>query len=170
MSSWFAKQIARFGVGGAQAEALASTAPSSGPVSILLVDDDPELALALTPHLEGCGWTVRYARDAADALRLANDGFDLMVVDMMLPRQSGFQVVHHLRLGHVGREAVDLRAGAIQRQQREHALVDLGAVLVAAAAQDHAHAQPGGGGSAHAGILQGRLTVRPRRAGAGAAS
>jgi DNA-binding response OmpR family regulator len=71
--------------------------PGTSPATILLVDDDPELALALTPHLEGCGWTVRYARDGAEALRLADDGFDLLVVDMMLPRLSGFQVVHHLR-------------------------------------------------------------------------
>jgi DNA-binding response OmpR family regulator len=71
--------------------------PGLKPATILLVDDDPELAVALTPHLEGCGWTVRYARDGAEALRLADDGFDLVVVDMMLPRLSGFQVVHHLR-------------------------------------------------------------------------
>lgn len=71
--------------------------PGTKPATILLVDDDPELAVALTPHLEGCGWTVRYARDGAEAVRLAADGFDLTVVDMMLPRLSGFQVVHQLR-------------------------------------------------------------------------
>jgi DNA-binding response OmpR family regulator len=71
--------------------------PGSPPATILLVDDDPELAVALTPHLEGCGWRVRYARDGEEALRLADDGFDAAVVDMMLPRLSGFQVVHHLR-------------------------------------------------------------------------
>jgi DNA-binding response OmpR family regulator len=71
--------------------------PGSTPATILLVDDDPELAVALTPHLEACGWRVRYARDGEEALRLADDGFDAAVVDMMLPRLSGFQVVHHLR-------------------------------------------------------------------------
>jgi DNA-binding response OmpR family regulator len=71
--------------------------PGTKPAKILLVDDDPELALALTPHLEGCGWAARYARDCEEALRLADDGFDLAVVDMMLPRLSGFQVVQHLR-------------------------------------------------------------------------
>lgn len=69
----------------------------SSPATILLVDDDPELAVALTPHLQGCGWRVQYARDGEEALRLADAGFDLAVVDMMLPRLSGFQVVHHLR-------------------------------------------------------------------------
>lgn len=73
-------------------------APSgTPPASILLVDDDPELATALTPHLEGCGWRVRYARDGEAAVRLADDPFDLAIVDMMLPRLSGFQVVHHFR-------------------------------------------------------------------------
>ena len=71
--------------------------PGTTPVTILLIDDDPELAVALTPHLEGCGWRVRYARDGEEAVRLADDPFDLAVVDMMLPRLSGFQVVHHLR-------------------------------------------------------------------------
>ncbi len=67
------------------------------PAIILLVDDDPELAVALTPHLEACGWRVRYAADGEDALRQADLGFDLAVVDMMLPRLSGFQVVHFIR-------------------------------------------------------------------------
>ncbi len=71
--------------------------PGTTPASILLVDDDPELAAALTPHLQGCGWVVRYARDGEEALRLADAGFDAAVVDMMLPRLSGFQVVQHLR-------------------------------------------------------------------------
>lgn len=73
------------------------SSPGNSPATILLVDDDPELAVALTPHLEANGWRVRYARDGEEALRLADDGFDLAVVDMMLPRLSGFQVVHHLR-------------------------------------------------------------------------
>jgi DNA-binding response OmpR family regulator len=64
---------------------------------VLLVDDDPDLVAALTPHLEGCGWTVLAATDGDEALRLAEQGFAVAVVDMMLPRLSGFQVVHHLR-------------------------------------------------------------------------
>jgi DNA-binding response OmpR family regulator len=62
-----------------------------------LVDDDPDLVAALTPHLEGCGWRVLAATDGDEALRLAESGFGVAVVDMMLPRLSGFQVVHHLR-------------------------------------------------------------------------
>lgn len=71
--------------------------PAAPPATILLVDDDPELAVALTPHLEACGWRVRYAADGEDALRQADMGFDIVIVDMMLPRLSGFQVVHFLR-------------------------------------------------------------------------
>lgn len=71
--------------------------PAGPPATILLVDDDPDLSVALIPHLEACGWRVRYAADGEDALRQADLGFDLAVVEMMLPRLSGFQVVHFLR-------------------------------------------------------------------------
>lgn len=69
--------------------------PGRPPATILLVDDDPELAAALTPHLEGCGWRVAYARDGDEAVRAT--GFDAVVIDMMLPHRSGFAVVQHLR-------------------------------------------------------------------------
>jgi DNA-binding response OmpR family regulator len=75
----------------------APQAPGPRPATVLLVDDDPDLVAALTPHLEGCGWRVLAATDGDEAVRLADQGFAVAVVDMMLPRLSGFQVVHHLR-------------------------------------------------------------------------
>ena len=51
------------------------------------------------------------------------------------------QVVHDPRLRDVGREADDLGPGSIQRQEREHALVDLRAILEAATAQHDANAR-----------------------------
>lgn len=55
-------------------------------VSILLVDDDRELDQMLTEYLSAEGFRVAIALDGAAALkRLAEETFDLAILDVMLP-------------------------------------------------------------------------------------
>jgi DNA-binding response OmpR family regulator len=70
--------------------------PSSS--SILLVDDEESIQTLLTYPLERDGYTVVQARDGEDALKkFAEDGFDLVVLDVMLPRLDGLEVCKRLR-------------------------------------------------------------------------
>lgn len=65
---------------------------------ILLVEDDQILAIALRRGLESEGYTVEVAGDGAAGQRAAMEkGFDLLILDVMLPRQSGFEVCEQLR-------------------------------------------------------------------------
>jgi two-component system alkaline phosphatase synthesis response regulator PhoP len=65
---------------------------------ILLVEDDPGLRLTLTHRLESEGYLVDTAADGEDGLaRAARDCFDLVILDVMLPRKSGFDVCRDLR-------------------------------------------------------------------------
>jgi two-component system alkaline phosphatase synthesis response regulator PhoP len=65
---------------------------------ILLVEDEPSLALALSDLLTVEGYTVEIAGDGEAALRKVSEaGFDLIVLDIMLPRKSGFEVCRELR-------------------------------------------------------------------------
>ncbi len=65
---------------------------------ILVVDDDTRLRGLLRKYLSDSGFRVTTAADAADARAcLANLTFDLIVLDVMMPGESGFTFVQSLR-------------------------------------------------------------------------
>ena len=65
---------------------------------ILLVEDEPGLALALTDRLASEGYVVEVAADGDEAFtRAANERFDLIILDVMLPKKNGFDVCRDLR-------------------------------------------------------------------------
>lgn len=65
---------------------------------ILLVEDEPGLCLTLTDCLAGEGYAVSTACDGEEAMRAATaGGFDLIVLDIMLPRKNGLDVCRDLR-------------------------------------------------------------------------
>jgi DNA-binding response OmpR family regulator len=65
---------------------------------LLLVEDERRLAQALRRGLTGDGFVVEVAGDGVTGLELARHGdFDAVVLDVMLPRLSGFDVVRTLR-------------------------------------------------------------------------
>jgi len=65
---------------------------------ILLVEDDPAMAKGLHHNLVVEGYEVVLATDGEEGLRLARaGGFDLVLLDLMLPRKSGFDVLKRLR-------------------------------------------------------------------------
>jgi DNA-binding response OmpR family regulator len=66
--------------------------------SILLVDDDRELDLMLTEYLSAEPFSVTTALDGTVALDLlTQEIFDLVILDVMLPSLSGFNVLRQLR-------------------------------------------------------------------------
>ena len=66
--------------------------------TVLLVDDDIEIVEAVRYALEGVGHTVVVARDGNQGLALAErENPDLIVLDMMMPKRSGFLVLEKLR-------------------------------------------------------------------------
>jgi DNA-binding response OmpR family regulator len=70
------------------------------PPSLLIVDDDRELGQMLTEYLTGEGFQVTLLRDGAEALEKLTDQshpFDLVILDVMLPSLSGFEVLRRLR-------------------------------------------------------------------------
>jgi two-component system phosphate regulon response regulator OmpR len=65
---------------------------------ILVVDDDTRLRELLRKYLTENGFRVTTAADAADARgRLAGLIFDLIVLDVMMPGESGFELTQSLR-------------------------------------------------------------------------
>jgi len=65
---------------------------------ILVVEDDRAIAMALEDDLTLDGHDVEVVRDGEGALRRAREKpFDLILLDVMLPRVDGFEVCRHLR-------------------------------------------------------------------------
>lgn len=65
---------------------------------ILLVDDDPEIVEALRYALETRGYEILVARDGNQGLVMAErEDPDLVILDMMMPKRSGFLVLERLR-------------------------------------------------------------------------
>ena len=65
---------------------------------ILVVDDDFEIIESIRYALEGAGHQVVIARDGNQGLALAErEEPDLMILDMMMPKRSGFLVLEKLR-------------------------------------------------------------------------
>jgi DNA-binding response OmpR family regulator len=65
---------------------------------ILLVDDDAEIVESLRLALEANGYTVLVARDGNQGLALSErENPDLVILDMMMPKRSGFLVLEKMR-------------------------------------------------------------------------
>jgi CheY-like chemotaxis protein len=72
------------------------------PLRILAVDDQPHWLKAIRDLLEQFGYQVASSGDASNALYLAEHSkFDALVLDQLLPEQSGLDVLRELRkIGH----------------------------------------------------------------------
>ena len=74
--------------------------------SILVVDDDPVNRSMLTASLEASGHQVTTAEGGSQALDLVRaEGFDVILLDVLMPRMDGYQVLERLkedpRLRHI---------------------------------------------------------------------
>ena len=65
---------------------------------VLIVEDDVRLAEALSAILKNADYQVDVVYDGADGLAYAETGeYDVVVLDVMLPKMDGFEVVSELR-------------------------------------------------------------------------
>jgi len=98
-----------------KAAAAKTAAPTSAPVAVesgevvasrsgkrvLLVDDDNEIVESMRTVLESRGYEILVARDGNQGLLMAEqESPDLVVLDMMMPKRSGFLVLEKLRRSH----------------------------------------------------------------------
>jgi two-component system alkaline phosphatase synthesis response regulator PhoP len=65
---------------------------------ILLVEDEPGLRLTLSDRLHKEGYKIDAASDGEAGFKLAASGnFDLIILDLMLPKKNGFDICRDLR-------------------------------------------------------------------------
>jgi CheY-like chemotaxis protein len=69
--------------------------------SILIVDDEPDVAEAIQAVLEHAGFTVVVTNSAARALEaLQRQQFDIVVTDVIMPKVNGLELIRRLRADH----------------------------------------------------------------------
>lgn len=80
------------------ATAVAASSEKPAGKRVLLVDDDTEIVESMRTVLESRGYEILIARDGNQGLMMAEkDEPDLVVLDMMMPKRSGFLVLEKLR-------------------------------------------------------------------------
>jgi len=71
------------------------------PARILVVDDEPSITEVVSYNLRKEGYDVIVAGDGVTAIALVNASpFDLIVLDVMLPKMDGYEVLRHIRANH----------------------------------------------------------------------
>jgi DNA-binding response OmpR family regulator len=93
---------------------------------ILIVEDDPAIAIALEDDLRMEGYTVEVVHDGETASRRVREAqFDLIVLDLMLPKKDGFEVCREIRRAGIDSKILMLTA---RMQDTDKVLgLDLGA-------------------------------------------
>ncbi len=90
--------------------------------SVLVVDDEPNIALSLEYLMKQQGFEVRVARDGESALdALGERAPDVMLLDIMLPKRDGYDVCQTVRANpawrHVRIIMLTARGRAIEREK-----------------------------------------------------
>ena len=97
------------------------------PPRVLIADDNPQGAELLEAYLGDCGYELRTAADGEEALRaVAAWQPDLILLDVMMPRISGFEVCKRLRAGAATRDVAVLMVTALDQPSDIERAVEAG--------------------------------------------
>ncbi|MCY7380096.1 MAG: response regulator transcription factor [Gemmatimonadaceae bacterium] len=106
---------------------MTGTAPASGE-RVLVVDDEADIVALVAYHLAKSGYRVSTAASGADALDAARrERPALVVLDLMLPGLSGYDVLEQLRAGEGTRDIAVLMLTARRDEQDRIRGLSLGA-------------------------------------------
>jgi DNA-binding response OmpR family regulator len=87
-------------------------------IRILVVEDEPDIALGLKDDLSRQGYNVETIADGESAIRLASGTkWDLILLDVMLPNADGFEVCRELRRRRVKTPIILLTARAHEAEK-----------------------------------------------------
>jgi class 3 adenylate cyclase len=98
-------------------------------VRILVVDDNEDNRYTLTRRLQREGWTdLTTAENGREALnRIAQERFDLVLLDIMMPEINGYEVLKWLKTGSATRDIPVLMISALSEFESVVRCIELGA-------------------------------------------
>ncbi|HOP43448.1 MAG: response regulator transcription factor [Flavobacteriales bacterium] len=88
----------------------------SAPIKLLLVEDDPNLGSLLAQYLVAKGYDVTHRTDGEQGWEAYRTGrFDLLVLDVMMPRKDGFTLAREIRQKDRGTPIIFLTAKSMKQ-------------------------------------------------------
>jgi two-component system, OmpR family, alkaline phosphatase synthesis response regulator PhoP len=97
------------------------------PARVLIVDDNPQGVELLEAYLDPLGCEVKSAGDGEAALRLVKDWKpDLILLDIMMPKMSGFEVCKRLRANPATKDVAILMVTALDQSADVERAVEAG--------------------------------------------
>jgi len=94
---------------------------------ILIADDHPQGAELIEAYLEGQDWDVRLAADGEETLKVVREWQpDLLLLDVMMPKLSGFEVCKRLRSDPAKRDLPILMITALDQPSDVDRAVEAG--------------------------------------------
>ena len=98
-------------------------------MTILVVDDEPQITALLSGYLSSRGYQVRVASEGLHALALVDqEPPDLIVLDIHMPGMNGIEVLKRLRAKHYAGGVILLTSSPDERLLKEG--LDLGAIEI----------------------------------------
>ena len=93
---------------------------TSRTITILIVEDDADIAELMQLLLERDGYSVRVASDGLDALQQLRSGLepDLILLDLMMPRMDGEQFLTRVHADHYPDIPVVILSGHVSAQAK----------------------------------------------------
>ncbi|WP_068784090.1 response regulator transcription factor [Paenibacillus phocaensis] len=65
---------------------------------LLMIEDDPAISVMVKDYLAKEGYKITIVQDGEEALRqFASSSYDLILLDLMLPKRSGLDILEHIR-------------------------------------------------------------------------
>jgi DNA-binding response OmpR family regulator len=103
------------------------TEVSSARPRVLITDDDPQSAELLEAYLGDCDYDIRTAADGEETLRQVRTWHpDLILLDVMMPKISGFEACKRLRADPATRDIAVLMITALDQQSDIERAVEAG--------------------------------------------
>ncbi len=97
-------------------------------MKILFVEDDKFIAIAYRGALTREGFDVTNAYDGVEAAELLKgQSFDLIVIDLVLPYKSGFEILSELKIGQKGKKSKIIVLTNLNQEADKKKAMDLGA-------------------------------------------
>ena len=94
---------------------------------VLIADDNVQNAELLEAYLEGTGWDTKLAVNGEEALQLAHEWKpDVILLDIMMPKLSGFEVCKKLRADDATRDIGVLMVTALDQANDVERAIDAG--------------------------------------------
>ena len=97
---------------------------------ILIVEDDPDIADLLELNLRDAGYRTELAKNGLDGARMAlENDFDLVCLDIMLPKLDGMEVLKRLEKDHEISEDDSRRQHDVVQKHTDETIVQIDKAL-----------------------------------------